>query len=229
MAGNPVCAGVCLEPAARGFFCGCAVANRQPPPIMKDHYTGSAHALRDALRHAIERGSACSLATLHQSTAESGTLEGTDASAQAARILRRLDQLTPVQRALLVVSYAPSSVPCACRRPCCSGHYPNRDWAAAVTLLTAHTAALFAGHAPNLKLRRALIANLLTHTAETQVALAQRYGVHRQTVASHTAILTTALIGTRRTGGEFDHAFARIDTLLHDAGIVADASVAEAA
>ena len=102
------------------------------------------------------------------------------------------------------------------------GRYPNREWRDALDAVVAHTAPLLAGHAPNVRLRAALVANLLTRTHETAVNLAQRCGVHRQTVAEHTAILEAALTGTRQKAGEFDAAFARIDTLLREAGIVAD-------
>ncbi|MBC8722114.1 hypothetical protein F6X37_11065 [Paraburkholderia sp. 31.1] len=191
---------------------------------MKDVYSGTAAALRDALAHAVSRGGTSSLAVLHQSPSGDTVLTGTDATAQAARIRYRLDQLPAVQRALLMLSYAPRNLTCACHRPCCAGHYPNPEWSGALALIVAHTAPLFTGHAPNIRLRSALVANILTHTSETQVSLAQRCGVHRQTVAEHTAILGAALSGTRQKAGEFDAAFSRIDTLLREAGIVRDES-----
>jgi len=77
-------------------------------------------------------------------------------------------------------------------------------------------------HARLLRTRPGFNANLLMRTHETADSLAQRCGVHRQTVAEHTGILEAALMGTRHTQGEFDAAFARIDTLLREAGIVAD-------
>ncbi|WP_175950360.1 hypothetical protein [Burkholderia sp. BCC0405] len=145
---------------------------------------------------------------------------GQDATAQAGRIRRQLDRLPRIPRALLVVAYAPRDISCACRAPCCSGHFPNPEWQDALTTLVAHTRPLLPGHTPNPRLRGALIANLLTHTHETAVSVAQRCGVHRQTVADHVAILETALLGSRHREGEFDVAFARIDTLLRIAGIV---------
>ncbi|CAG9243775.1 conserved hypothetical protein [Burkholderia diffusa] len=83
------------------------------------------------------------------------------------------------------------------------------------------------GHTPNPRLRGALIANLLTHTHETAVSVAQRCGVHRQTVAEHTAVLESALLGSRQRAGAFDAAFGRIDTLLRAAGIVVEASTTQ--
>ncbi|MBB5408583.1 hypothetical protein HDG34_002520 [Paraburkholderia sp. HC6.4b] len=194
---------------------------------MKDTYCGTAAALRDALSHAVLRGGASSLKALHQSAPGDDVLTGTDATAQAARIRYRLDRLTVLQRALLVVSYAPRNLTCACHRPCCAGHYPNPEWSGALALVVADTAPLFTGHVPNIRLRSALVANILTHTSETQVSLAQRCGVHRQTVAEHTAILSAALSGTRQKSGEFDAAFGRVDALLREAGIVRDESASD--
>ncbi|WP_198362680.1 hypothetical protein [Burkholderia ubonensis] len=94
---------------------------------MRDCYAGTAAALRDALRHAAQRGGASSLGVLHQGVQSPTTLTGTDATAQAGRIRRQLDRLPPVPRALLVVAYAPREIACSCRAPCCSGRYPNPE------------------------------------------------------------------------------------------------------
>jgi len=127
---------------------------------MRDCYAGTAAALRDALRHAVERGGASSLGVLHQGVPSISTLTGDAATAQAGCIRRRLDRLAPVPRALLVVAYAPRDVACNCRAPCCAGRYPNPEWREALDLVVAHTAPLLAGHAPNVRLRAALVANL---------------------------------------------------------------------
>jgi hypothetical protein len=68
----------------------------------------------------------------------------------------------------------------------------------------------------------ALVANLLTRTHETAVSLAQRCRVHRKTIAEHVEILEAALMGTHPHAGELDTAFARVDVLLREAGIVSD-------
>jgi hypothetical protein len=99
----------------------------------------------------------------------------------------------------------------------------------ALTVVVAHTAPLLTGHAPNVRLRVALVTNLLTRTRETAVSLAQRCGVHRNTVAEHTAILEAALTGTRQQAGEPDAALTRVDTLLREAGIVREETQPQAA
>ncbi|QCP54419.1 hypothetical protein FAZ95_36465 [Trinickia violacea] len=196
---------------------------------MKSPYTDTAQALRDTLRLTVERSAASSLATLHQQAIGETVLLGEAACVQATRIRRQLEQLPPLQQALLTVSYAPREVVCCRRRRRCAGHYPNPEWAHALALVVAHTAPLFIAHSPNLRLRQALVANLLTHTHETAVELAARCGVHRITVANHTAILSHAMIGTRTKGGALNHASERIDTLLRDASIVVSADDAQAA
>jgi hypothetical protein len=187
---------------------------------MRDCYTATGAALRDALRYCVERGSGSSLGTLHQGIPSIATLMGDDASIQAARIRRQLERLPVVSRALLIVAYAPRDVDCNCRAACCAGRYPNPEWREALDVVLIHTAPLLVGHAPNIRLRSAIVANLLTHTRETAVGLAARCGVHRKTIAEHTAILEAALLGTRNRTGELDTAFARLDSLLRGAGIV---------
>jgi hypothetical protein len=137
--------------------------------------------------------------------------------------------LAPVPRALLAVAYAPRDIACNCRSPCCAGRYPNPEWRDALNVVMAHTAPLLTGHAPNVRLRAALVTYLLTRTRETAVSLAQRCGVHRNTVAEHTAILEAALTGTRQQAGEPDAALTRVDTLLREAGIVREETQPQAA
>ncbi|WP_277187661.1 hypothetical protein [Caballeronia sp. BR00000012568055] len=189
---------------------------------MRDLYASHAAALRDALRHAVERGGLSSLAVLHQGVPSASTLTGTDATAQAARVRRQLDRLAPLPRALIVIAYAPRSLKCSCGSRCCAGTFPNPEWNEAMRATLAHVAPLLAGRAANERLHRALIANVLTRTKETAVSLAERCGVHRDTVAAHAAIIETDLVGNRQTAGRFDHASARIDALLREAGTVAD-------
>jgi hypothetical protein len=53
---------------------------------MRDTYAGTAAALRDALRHSVERGGTSALSALHQGVPTASTLTGTDATTQAGRI-----------------------------------------------------------------------------------------------------------------------------------------------
>lgn len=193
---------------------------------MRDLYASTAAALRDALRHAAERGGMSSLGVLHQGVPSASTLTGTDATAQAARIRRQLERLAPTPRALLVIAYAPRALKCSCGARCCAGSYPNPEWAEAMRVALAYVAPLLAGHAANDRLRAAIVANALTRTKETAVSLAERCGVNRHTVAAHVGIIEAELIGNRHAPGRLDAASERIDALLREAGIVADAGTA---
>ncbi|WP_233862694.1 hypothetical protein [Paraburkholderia adhaesiva] len=64
---------------------------------MRDGYAGTAAALRDALRHAVEHGGASSLGVPHQGVPSAATLMGDAAAAQAARIRRQLERLAPLR------------------------------------------------------------------------------------------------------------------------------------
>lgn len=189
---------------------------------MRDCYSSHATALRDALRHAVERGGMSSLGVLHQGVPSPSTLTGTDATAQAARVRRQLDRLAPLPRALLVIACAPRSLKCSCGSRCCAGSYPNPEWEDAMRTTLAHVAPLLAGRAANERLHRTIIANALTRMKETAVSLGERCGVERKTVAAHVGIIETDLTGNRYTPGRFDHASERIDALLREAGVVAD-------
>lgn len=191
---------------------------------MRDLYSSHAATLRDALRHAVERGGMSSLGVLHQGVPSPSALTGTDATAQAARVRRQLERLAPLPRALLVIAYAPRSLKCSC----CAGSYPNPEWEDAMRATLAHVAPLLTGKAANERLHRAIVANVLTHTKETAVSLAERCGVHRLTVAAHVAIIETYLAGNRHTPGRFDYASEHIDALLREAGILADSNAGAA-
>ncbi len=194
---------------------------------MRDLYASHA-ALRDVLRHALERGGMSSLGVQHQGVPSASTLTGTDATAQAARVRRQFDRLAPLPRALLVIAYAPRSLKCSCGARCCAGSYPTPEWEDAMRGTLAHVAPMLTGRAANERLHRAIIANALTRMKETAVSLAQRCGVHRLTVAAHVAIIEADLAGNRHAPDRFDHASERIDALLREAGIVADQTASAA-
>ncbi|WP_322031212.1 hypothetical protein [Paraburkholderia sp. J76] len=81
-----------------------------------------------------------SLGVLHQGVPSASKLTGTDATAQAARIRRQLEQLALAPRALLVIAYARRTLKCSCGARCCGGSYPNPEWADAMRVLLAHVA-----------------------------------------------------------------------------------------
>ncbi|KDR31544.1 hypothetical protein BG60_29035 [Caballeronia zhejiangensis] len=188
---------------------------------MRSTYRSTPAALRDALRHVIERGGASSLRALHAGAPSPVALAGSDGTAQAARIRRQLERLDALPRDLLVVAYAPRDIVCVCGSPCCAGRYANPEWKDALNAVLVHVEPLLSGHMANYRLRSTLAANALTRTKETAVAIAARCGVNRMTVAEHARIIEAALMGSPRQAGPFDQALSRVDELLRGAGIVA--------
>lgn len=88
-------------------------------------------------------------------------LSGNDGAGQAGMIRRELEQLSAIDRAVLIARYAPRSMPCACGRACCSHHMPNPEYAAAITDLTRLAQSLFSGRLSHYQLRRALVEKAL--------------------------------------------------------------------
>lgn len=79
--------------------------------------------------------------------------DSTDAAAQAGIIFRVLWELRGAPMATLVARAVRMSVPCECRRECCSGRRLNADWKEAIEVLT--TAALTEAQAQD-RARRSL-------------------------------------------------------------------------
>lgn len=183
-------------------------------------------ALRYAYAFSTEQYGRSAMAVMYAPPGRGLGLGGLDGAGQAGMIRSEIDKLTPTQRAVLVMRYAPRDLPCSCRRPCCSGHYQNGEWAAALQMLVQHTAHLFAGQLANLRLRAELIHLAIARARPDYTALGKQFGVDRHTVAKHAAIIHLAVVGTRSARGEFDRAYDRIDELLHDAGIIGEAFAA---
>ncbi|MEB2499551.1 DNA-binding protein [Burkholderia cenocepacia] len=180
-------------------------------------------ALRFAFRFSTQQHCSSELASLlRRSGGASERLVGPDGVVQAGMVRAEVDKLPPIQQALLIGRYGLAEIPCTCGRACCSGSVPNPEWTAAITTLTKSTIVEFSGRVTNFRLHREIIGNALLGIRVTDASLAARYGVHRQTVATHTAKIEGMLVGTRHQSGEFDRAFARIDALLREAGMVGD-------
>lgn len=115
-------------------------------------------------------------------------LHGNDGAAQAGMIRRDLEQLSDIDRAVLVALFAPRSYPCACGSACCSHHRANPEYSAAITLLTEKALAQMAGHLSHYMLRRGLVEKALG-TKITIKALAIRCEVSEKTADAHWRII----------------------------------------
>jgi hypothetical protein len=96
------------------------------------------HSAFQALRFAVTRIGGASRPIMNRMTdkniAESG-LGGLDGAAQAGIIMSVIHPLGRVAEAALIASCAPHSLPCACRKACCSGRTFNHIWNQAVNSL----------------------------------------------------------------------------------------------
>ena len=115
-------------------------------PHHRDCYAGTAAALRDTLRRAVERGGAPSPGVLHQGVASIATPTGNAVTAQAGRICRRLDRLPDVPRtARSRLCAARCGVQLPGALPLRSLSQSRMERCEALELLVAHTAPLLRG------------------------------------------------------------------------------------
>lgn len=152
-------------------------------------------------------------------------LKGMDGVAQAGMVLYHLGRLSDPQQLVLIAQSVPHALPCACRRPCCSGYTPNPPWTHAVLKLCDHLrdeAQL--SRMPGKKglstspwLRRALVEKFFLPSRDLTIAwMAQRSGLSEQTVIVHRRPILTFLEKAERQG------WRDFDSFLGDAGIVGE-------
>ncbi|SIT43686.1 conserved hypothetical protein [Paraburkholderia piptadeniae] len=115
-------------------------------------------------------------------------LSGNDGAAQAGMIRRELDELSNIDRAVLVARFAPRSWPCACGRACCSGYEPNPEYQAAISLLTQTAMSVLAGRIVHYQLRRGLVEKAAGMKVEIK-ALALKCEVSEKTAEAHWQII----------------------------------------
>lgn len=183
-------------------------------------------ALKYAFCFSTEQYGRSAMAAMYAPPGSGRGLSGIDGAGNAGMVRAEVEKLSPTQRAVLIVRYAPPDLPCSCRRPCCKGSYANKEWSDALELLAQFTAPLFAGSLSNVRLRRALIRAAIARERPEYTALGKEYGVDRGTVAKHAGIIERAIVGTRNERGEFDRAYTKVDTLLQEAGIIGETLLA---
>lgn len=96
----------------------------------------SAH---DALVFAFNySGQAFARATIVPMRAKGIGLGGLDGAAQAGMIKAEVKNIDRLMQAFLIARFAPSAIPCNCKRPCCSGRRSNEEWTNAIGVLSLH-------------------------------------------------------------------------------------------
>jgi hypothetical protein len=111
-------------------------------------------------------------------------LSGNDGAGQAGMIRRELEQLTDVERAVLIARFAPRAWPCTCGHACCSGYTPNPEYQEAITLLTQKAMSALAGRLVHYQLRRGLIEKAAGMKVELKT-LALKCEVSEKTAGEH--------------------------------------------
>lgn len=122
-------------------------------------------------------------------------LSGLDGAAQAGMIRRELSTLSNLQRAALLARHAPHTLPCTCRRPCCTGQSVNFEWRDAVNTVASYACDLVPGGAGRFRLRRDLVFRLYG-SGRTLASIAKRCGVTERTVSTHNGLIVPWLRGT---------------------------------
>ncbi|CAJ0784701.1 hypothetical protein R8510_05291 [Ralstonia chuxiongensis] len=109
---------------------------------MEPIFNSTEHALRFAFAFSTQQFGRSAMARMYAPPGSGRGLGGLDGAGQAGMIRASVEKLSPAQQRVLVVRFAPADLPCACGHACCSGHAPNREWAAALEWLADHTAIL---------------------------------------------------------------------------------------
>lgn len=115
-------------------------------------------------------------------------LSGNDGAAQAGMIWRELQDVAPLERAVLIARYAPRSLPCTCTNACCSGYRPNPEWNEAIRMLEQHALTLLAGRLSLYRLRRGLVEKAIGVKHQIN-DLAKKCEVDEKTAAAHWKII----------------------------------------
>lgn len=123
-------------------------------------------------------------------------LSGNDGAGQAGMVRRELAVMEEVELAVLIARFAPRSMPCACRNPCCSGFKPNPEWEDAIRVLEQAALEQLAGHLSNYRLRRRLVEKGVGLKIEIK-SLARECGVSEKTVAAHWKIIKIWMHGQK--------------------------------
>jgi hypothetical protein len=143
------------------------------------------HALAFAFRHPEAQVARTVLSRMAGGPERAGNgLGGLDGAGQAGLILSALRTLGEVAYALAAAKYLPKSIPCTCRKSCCTGWQRNPDWIGAIEKVTDSTSAALPHRRVMLGLRQAVV---LRHFGEkvSFTEIAKQCRVDRDTASAH--------------------------------------------
>lgn len=132
-------------------------------------------------------------------------LVGLDGAGQAGMIRGEVAVLGKLHEAIVTAYYAPHSMPCDCRKSCCSGSKVNPEWSEAISFITQAAMSHLSGLMSNHRLRRAIVAkNFGEKVSLGDVAAV--CGVNRDTASAHNEKISTWLSGYRPKKGNSQQA-----------------------
>ena len=155
-------------------------------------------------------------------------LAGLDGAGQAGLVRYQVRTLGQLAEAVLIARFAPPTMPCQCRQPCCSGKRVSREWSEAIAFLADHVGdTALRGCVVNGAMRRDYVVRLFIPKIVRQSVeeLAERHSIHRQSCSDH--IRRVAEFFRGRSGNHGTHhpgietlALQAIDQTLRDACLI---------
>jgi len=120
-----------------------------------------------------------------------------DQAAQAGMILNIVEGAGSLGMAIMIASTAPRSLPCECKRPCCSGKAINFEWHRAINAI-AQAAPTHAKY----MLRVACVLKIFGASDSSYRKIAEELSVDQETVSKHHKIILRWLRGAKGSKGE---------------------------
>ncbi|OTP79472.1 hypothetical protein [Caballeronia sordidicola] len=159
-------------------------------------------------------------------------LSGMDGAGQAGMIRRVIGSLdNRYEEAALIARFAPRTIDCNCKSPCCAGYRLNPDWDYAISELERGAQTVLAGHVSHYRLRRKLVEQIFGVKIVLK-DLAEQCSVHPNTATEHRRLIKLWLSGqkslhekgtraaTPALDGIESMARKKVDSLLSEMGLV---------
>ena len=150
-------------------------------------------------------------------------LSGVDGAAQAGFIRAEVAELGKIPEAILTARFAPHTVPCGCRRPCCVGKQPNKEWTAAIKILEQFLESdLLKSHCTTWDMRtQYVMRQFLSKTERIGLdEIAKRNDRHINTVSEHNSIVKLFFFGKKNSVGAEEKARNEIEKRMIEIGMV---------
>ncbi|MDR2365853.1 MAG: hypothetical protein LBD68_08390 [Zoogloeaceae bacterium] len=131
-------------------------------------------------------------------------LAGLDGAAQAGMIRAEVHALGKLPEAIITARFAPPTLPCSCGAPCCCGKRRNEEWINAIAVIADESRrTALAGCESNGLMRREYVIRCFVNKTERESLerIAERHGIHVDTVSAHAKKIANWLSGRREKHG----------------------------